>query len=476
MEPLVQLKKLFQGIEVPDVSIQGIVSHSKSITPGSLFISKKGSHLVEAEKAGAAAVLTPQSHPDLSIPQIIHQNVASIEPEIVNRYYQFPSQKLFTVGVTGTNGKTTTSWIMHHLFKKLGIQTGVIGTIEYRVGDKKYTPTHTTPDISTNIKLLSEMVKKRCQACVMEVSSHALDQERVKGIDFDLAIFTNLTSEHLDYHSNMESYLKAKQKLFLSLKSTSKSIVNADCPYSQKILKDCKAPKFSYSIEEKSDLQAEDVVLTPSGTYFRLNSTYNAFSPLVGRYNLSNTLAAISGVLAKGFALDEIISHLKSLLQIPGRLERVPNPSGFDVFVDYAHTDDALKNVLKTLCELKKGRIITVFGCGGDRDTTKRPRMAKIAEQYSDTVIITSDNPRSEDPAEIAHQIQKGFSPTFHPHTILDREEAIHKAIFDAKPGDIVLIAGKGHETKQIFASETIEFSDVEVASRALHQTKEQLV
>ena len=475
--------KKFKGSK--DIEITGVCANSKLVAPGNLFIAKKGrqhdgaSYIPEAIAAGAAAVLTDIYDPSLTnAAQIIHPDVASIEGLLSAVYYQFPSDELFMVGITGTNGKTTTSLLIKHLLDKLEGPCGLIGTIEYVIGQNRYQAPLTTPDVNSNQKMLREMVNQGSRSAVMEVTSHALDQGRVQNIDYDVAIFTNLTLDHLDYHQTMENYCQAKNKLFSSLnqgrkkkiKNHSKlAVVNADSPWHQKIIEGCTAPKFTYGILTDADLKAEDIELTSSQTRMKIVYKGNSYPyswPLAGRFNVYNCLAAISIGLNQGAPIDAILDILQNCAPPRGRLQLVPNSLGLKVYVDFAHSDDALINVLECLQELKKGRIITVFGCGGDRDQSKRPKMAQAAEDYSDFSIVTSDNPRSEDPHEIARQIIKGFKNKQNYEIELDRKAAIQKAIDMASPDDIVLIAGKGHETYQIFAHKTIEFDDAKMAGQ----------
>lgn len=478
-----KLKKLIKNIAFDQVKgskeleITGLTVNSKYVSPGNLFIAKKGRsqdgvHFVpEAINAGATAILTDIYDPSLkNVTQLIHHDVSSMEALLAATFYQFPSQELLMVAITGTNGKTTTSFLVKHLLdKKYGL-CGLVGTIENIIGENRYQAKLTTPDVAHNHKLLREMCVHECKACVMEVTSHALDQGRVKHVDFDIAIFTNLTQDHLDYHRDMESYCSAKNKLFLSLNSPSskkgikKAIVNIDSPWHEKITQGCNATLFTYAIENRNaDLFASDIVMKEKFTSFMLNYQGKKFpckSPLIGRFNIYNVLAALSVGIAKDIPIEELIDALASFKSVSGRLELVPNALNLNIFVDFAHSDDALKNVLLTLREIKdRGKIITVFGCGGDRDNTKRPKMGKVAEELSDAVIITSDNPRSEDPSTIIQQIEKGFLKKEYVVEV-DREKAIEKAIEMASPKDVILIAGKGHEAYQIFANQTIPFDD----------------
>jgi len=486
-----KLKKLLKEIPVKqvrgskEIEITGVCSNSKLVAPGNLFIAKKGliddgaQYIPEAIAGGAIAVVTDFYDPTLkNITQVIHPEVNLIEGLLAAYYYQFAGNELFMVGVTGTNGKTTSSFLIKHLLDCLNSPCGLIGTIEYIIGPHRYQATRTTPDVTSNHKMLREMVLQECKSAVLEVTSHALIQGRVQSIDFDVAIFTNLTLDHLDYHQTMDNYCAAKNKLFRSLnpnKNKKKkgfpttAIVNADSPWVNKMTEGCQAKIFTYSIENPADLRATQIKLTVSGTVFTLNYKNQQVAchwPLIGRFNVYNCLAAASVGLIRGEPLEKIAAILETFPAVPGRLEAVPNDLGLKIYVDFAHSDDALANVLECLRELKTGRIIIVFGCGGDRDHSKRPKMAQVAEEFADVSIVTSDNPRSEDPESICRMILKGFKRKDSHVVELDRRQAIERAIEMATPDDIILIAGKGHETYQIFAHKTIEFDDRKTAAQ----------
>jgi UDP-N-acetylmuramoyl-L-alanyl-D-glutamate--2,6-diaminopimelate ligase len=444
----VKIRKLLKNIPVQaikgskDVDITGLCSNSKMVAPGNLFIAKKGltfdgaRFIPDAIAAGASAILTDLYDPFFpDVVQVIHPNVAEIEAEIAKEYYGHPTKNLFLVGITGTNGKTTTSYLVRHLFERLGEKCGLIGTIEWIVGQQVYPSGKTTPDILQNYKLFHEMSLAGCQDCVMEVSSHALDQGRVQSIEFDVAVFTNLTQDHLDYHKTMEDYAKAKAQLFSSLKnqgekpSVKTAVVNVDSAYFTQMTANCEAHLLTYGIQKPADLTASSITLSASGITFNLNylgQSYRLTSALIGRFNVYNLLAAIAVGIARGYSIEKIIPVMSSFSNVPGRLERVPNEKGLNVFVDYAHTDDALSNVLSTLQEIKKGRLITVFGCGGNRDQAKRPKMGAVVEHLSDLTIITSDNPRNEDPDEIIRNILLGLKDPKKALVITDRKEAIY--------------------------------------------------
>ncbi len=479
------LKKLFSrtpGLKwkgSKEAEISGVCNDSKRVAPGNLFIAKKGRcvdatrFVSEAVSNGAVAVLTDFYDPflDKKIVQIIHPDPAHIEAEISARYYSYPSQELFLIGITGTSGKTTTTYLIRHLLQNLGTCCGMIGTVEVMTHQNSYPSSMTTYDAMTNQKFLREMVLAGCKACAMEVSSHGLDQGRTDCIDFDIALFTNLTHEHLDYHKDIAHYLSSKRKLFSTLLSEKNgkkcwAILNADSSVSEKIASETRGSVFFYGMEKKADLRASDIETGVAGTKATLTwkNEKEVFSiPLIGTYNLSNLLAAVSVGLVRGSTLCEMKNAFVHFPQVPGRLERVDQKNPFSVFVDYAHKVDALSQVLQVLRKLCKKRILTLFGCGGNRDREKRPLMAKVAEEFSDFVVVTSDNPRSEEPQKIADEILAGFASNRY-LVELDRRKAIEKIVRMAQKDDLILIAGKGHETYQIFSHKRCEFDDRKVA------------
>lgn len=493
-----KIKKLIKDISFPnvkgskDVEITGVCCNSKLVSPGNLFVAKKGRaydgnhYIPEAIAAGAVAILTDIYDPSLKdVTQLIHPDVKAMEALVAAHYYQFAGDEMFMVGITGTNGKTTTSFLIKHMMDQLAGPCGLIGTVEYVIGRHRYQATLTSPDVTTNHKLLREMILQGCKAAVMEVTSHALEQGRVDHIDYDVGVFTNLTVDHLDYHQTMDNYCSAKQKLFTSLgkptirekkKSFPKiAVVNADSPWSSKIIEGCKTTLITYGIDNNADLKASDIQMTADSTHFSLEYKGKRIackSPLVGRYNVYNALAAIGVMLSKQVPLETLVPMVATFVPVPGRLEKVTNDLGLKIYVDFAHSDDALTNVLECLRELSPRKIITVFGCGGDRDQTKRPKMAQACEELSDLCIVTSDNPRSEDPATIASHILKGFKRKDSHVVELDRYKAIEYAIDIATPEDIILIAGKGHEPYQIFAHKIVEFDDRKVAAQICHHKR----
>lgn len=464
-----------------EIILTGISSHSKQIAPGNLFIAKKGIasdgrlYLNEAVEAGASAIVTDSYETSLqNVVQVIHPNPAAIEAQLASTFFQNPSQELFMVGITGTNGKTTTSYIIKSLLDRIQEPCGVIGSIEYIAGSQRYRSTHATPDVVTNHKLFREMLVQGCTSAVMEVTSHGLDQGRTHLIDFDCAIFTNLTQDHLDYHVTMENYCAAKNKFFRNLGRSKWAIVNHDSPWTSKVIEGCSANILSYGIDVPADVQASNIILDGNGTHVTVSyegESVDCFWPLVGRFNVSNCLAAIACLLTRNIPLKKIAELMTQLPHVRGRMEAVNNPLGLKIYVDHSHSDDSLSNALGTLKALKNtGRLIVVFGCGGDRDRSKRPKMAQACEQWADISILTSDNPRSEDPEMICEEARKGFTKLNSHQVIVDRRAAIQKAIEIAGGDDLILIAGKGHETKQIFAHHAIEFDDRQVAAECCAQ------
>jgi UDP-N-acetylmuramoyl-L-alanyl-D-glutamate--2,6-diaminopimelate ligase len=346
---------------------------------------------------------------------------------------------------------------------------GLVGTISWMTGKKVLPASLTTPDLLTLMQLFNEMVEEKCKSAIMEVASHALDQGRVKDVPFKVAIYTNLSQDHLDYHKTMEEYAEVKSRLFISLEPSGVAIINGDDAWSSTMIKSCRAKIIRYGLQKDFDLYASHLDISSHGMKFEVHwqgETVLFKTVLIGRFNIYNILAATAGALTQGMCLNAIAKKLENFLGVPGRLERVVNQKNLQVFVDYSHKPDALKNVLQTLTELKKGRIITVFGCGGNRDADKRPQMAAIAESLSDITIVTNDNPRNEDPQEIAKQIITGFKNKNY-LIELDRKKAITQALKLAKQDDIILIAGKGHETYQIFAHQTIVFDDKQMVKEA---------
>lgn len=455
-----KLKHLIKDLDVvvkgsKEIAITGISSDSRTVSPGNLFIAKRGAthdgtqFISQAVNAGAAAIATDIYDPFIKQTQVIHPCVASLEAKLAARYYGSPSDDLEMAGVTGTKGKTTTSYLIKHFLDGIGHPCGLIGTVETIVGSNRFFSTLTTHDAIANQKLLKEMLLQQCKAAVLEVSSHGLEQGRVAEIGFDLAVFTNLYPDHLDYHKTLDAYAAAKKKLFAQAE---RAIVNADSYWGQ-------FPGTSFGIE-KGEIRAVDLMLAADGAQFSIEGC-RFHSPLIGRFNVYNALGAIAAALALGAKLDALPDLLATFPGAPARLQRIGN-----IIIDFAHTGEALENVLQTLKEISKGRVIVVFGCGGNRDPQRRAGMAQAADKWADVSIVTSDNPRHEDPREIAKQIISAFHNP--PLVELDRKKAIQMAIGMAKSEDLVLIAGKGHEKVQIFGSQSVPFDDAAVAKEAL--------
>lgn len=490
-----KLKSLLKGIEgleikgSKEVEITGISDDSRIIAPGHLFIARPGStfngteFIPQAIGSGAHAILTDLYDPFLKVTQLLAKRPGDFAALLASRYYGQASQDLFVVGTTGTKGKTTTTYMIHHLLEQLNLRSGLVSTVETIIGDERRASSLTTHSAIQNQKLLKEMLSRGCKAVSLEVSSHGLQQGRVDETHFDVAIFTNLYPDHLDYHLTMNEYACAKKRLFTHLdqspKKKKRALFNADNPWCAFMREGCSSPVWTFGIQAPADIVASGISFDEEGTCFTVafEGQRELFRlPLMGRFNVYNALGAIGVGLEYGASLCEIAAALQTFRAAPGRLERVPNDRGVWVFVDYAHTGEALENVLLTLREIARKRIICVFGCGGNRDPQRRTNTAKAAERYADVAIITSDNPRKEDPAAISEQIRLAFQDPLKPIVILDRTTAIYRALEMAEKEDIVLIAGKGHEKVQIFAHQTIAFDDVAVAKEALQKTNQSVI
>ena len=393
-------------------------------------------------------------------------------------FYADPSRELLVIGTTGTNGKTTTTYLVEGILEEGGISSGRISSVSYRVGHRETVAERTTPESPQLQRLMREMVTEGCRACVMEVSSHALELHRVDTIRFDAALFTNLTVDHLDFHGDMPRYFAAKTQLFHMLADTAPAIINVDDDYGRQLATTVARP-VTYAIDGSADITPERIDLSLDGVELNVRTPRGLLhlrSPLLGRNNAYNVLAAAATGTALSLPFRTIERGLGAVDRVPGRMEVVSGASDdVNVLVDFAHTDDALKGLLETTRQFAKGRLITVFGCGGDRDTTKRPLMGAVAARLSDQVLLTSDNPRSEDPASIIKDIEFGLVDNDTPWEVeLDREQAIVGAIGNARPGDLVVIAGKGHERHQIIGTSNLPFEDVAVARSALARRRSQ--
>ncbi|MCP5467943.1 MAG: UDP-N-acetylmuramoyl-L-alanyl-D-glutamate--2,6-diaminopimelate ligase [Deltaproteobacteria bacterium] len=483
--PLLDLEKSWHYADLP---ITGIAFNSKKVKPGDLFIAICGTqvdgHDYIAQALGQGAVACIVEKEVTALPKVVPilqvSNSRLALSHVANAFYQNVSEKLKIVGITGTNGKTTMSCLVQAILNHAGISCGRMGTIGYQYGEHFIEALHTTPESTEIHQVLAKMLSHGVQAVAMEVSSHAIDLHRVADVQFDVAVFSNLTPEHLDYHQDMETYFAVKQRLFLELlprgKGLKKSIINADDPYGLKLIESLEAAALDYwsystHAQSKWDIFVTDWKSTLEGITAQImtpQGELSIHSPLIGAFNLSNILAAISVAVAWEVPLAIISEALASYADVPGRLQKIENPQGVHVYVDYAHTPDALKNVLQTLRELNPPRLITVFGCGGDRDAQKRPIMGCEVAKYSDAAIVTSDNPRTEDPQQIIEDIlpgvqEGGLELEKNCWVEPDRRQAIFKALQFAQEGDLVLIAGKGHEDYQILGKEKVHFDDREV-------------
>jgi UDP-N-acetylmuramoyl-L-alanyl-D-glutamate--2,6-diaminopimelate ligase len=485
--PAPALDALLSGTRVLSVTgqlpggILGMSCDSRSVKQGDLFFALPGSRengvrfAHDAVERGAVAVVSGEEIPDLRVPIVRVPDARGAMADLAAAFHGFPSTSLAVAGVTGTNGKTTTAWIIRHLCEAVGRSCGLIGTIEYILPGVVEPASRTTPESIDLQRMLAGMRDGGFRAASLEVSSHSLVQQRVRGIEFDAAVFTNLTQDHLDYHGTMEEYFEAKSLLFSMLASQTRkkgrAVINADDRYGHRLLaRVTRVPVITYGQGSNCAFRASNIRHAVTGATFRLDAkgrSYLVRTPLIGLFNVYNVLAALAAVSAMGVELRRAVAAMAGIPQVPGRLERVPGRRNFQAYVDYAHTPDALENVLRSLRQLDPARIITVFGCGGDRDRSKRPLMAAAAERHSDLVILTSDNPRGEDPLAIIAEASRGFRGTRH-ESHADRAGAIRRAVALAGPGDIVLIAGKGHEDYQETAAGRLPFDDVQVTARAM--------
>ncbi|NPV14629.1 UDP-N-acetylmuramoyl-L-alanyl-D-glutamate--2,6-diaminopimelate ligase [candidate division WOR-3 bacterium] len=469
-----------------EVEIKGIAYHSADVKPGYLFVAIEGfkvsgrEFIDDAIHRGAVAVAT------VDVREVKKGWVTAIGTkfprrflaQVANRFYDFPARKLSLIGVTGTNGKTTTCFMIRSVCQQLGFEPGFIGTIEHFDGQERKPASQTTPESLDFVRMLSRMVENGVPVCVAEVSSHSLELDRVFDLDFRVGVFTNFTQDHLDFHRTMENYKKAKMKLFEGLAPNAFAVVNFDDRVGREIPYLTRAKVISYGtmpeVEPRPDISGVITALYPAGSRCEVRidgKTIPVEIKIPGRHNLLNLLATFGVAKAMGWEPEVVAEGVSKLDRVPGRLEAVPNRLGFSVFVDYAHTPDALQRVLETAREWTKGKIIVVFGCGGDRDRGKRPLMGKVAVQRADIVVVTSDNPRSEDPKQIIAEILQGIgTPGSNVIVEVDREEAIRQALQRAQSGDTVIIAGKGHEDYQIVGGEKSHFDDREVVRRVLRE------
>jgi UDP-N-acetylmuramoyl-L-alanyl-D-glutamate--2,6-diaminopimelate ligase len=485
---MTSLKELFlkaglspvSNASFPKISVKGIECDSKKIREGFIFVAVQGrktdghAFIEEAKQKGACAVVGDRA--DIScqgLPYFKIEDGRLALARLASAFYDFPSKRFKVAGITGTNGKTSASYLVEHLLLSERKKTGVLGTVNYRFEGEVIPAAETTPGPLKIQEIFARMRDRFCEFAVMEVSSHALDQSRTAGIDFETALFTNLTQDHLDYHKTFQNYFECKAKLFLNLSQEKTAVLNADDAWAMKLPQRIKSRLIFYGTKDGSDLRALNFRHGRSGVSFDLRWAHGILPvelPLLGLYNVYNALGALGVASALGLDLPKAVKNLASFKGVPGRLERLDAGQDFLVFVDFAHTPDGLQNVLSALKPYRKRRLIAVFGCGGDRDRGKRPLMGEIASRLCDFVVVTSDNPRFENPADIAGEVKAGFPAGFKNYRVeLDRKKAIRQALLMARKDDVVLLAGKGHETTQVIGSEATPFSDREETLRVLH-------
>ncbi len=485
-----------QAIDAPsaglarNASISAVAYDSRRVVAGSVFVALKGmradggAFAEQASQRGAVAIVSESPRPaPVSVPWITVRDARLALALLADRFFDHPSRRMPVIGVTGTNGKTTTSYLLASILDAGGLRAGMLGTVAYRIGGEDREASRTTPEAPDVQQLLSEMLEQGCKSAVMEVSSHALSLKRVDGMRFAAGVFSNLTRDHLDFHEDMEAYFAAKRRLFEMLPATAPGVINMDDPRGPALVEICKRP-VTYAINAAADVTPGPIEMTLAGLRFDVKApqgTVRITSKLVGRPNVYNILAATATAVSLDVPIGAIEAGVSGLSGVPGRFE-VVSGAGDDItiVVDYAHTDDALRNLLETARPLAAKRLITVFGCGGDRDRSKRPLMGMVAARLSDAVVITSDNPRSEEPSRIIEEIERGIpagsqgswrAPIV--ESVVDRSAAIERAVAMAAAGDVVLIAGKGHEKYQQIGDRVLPFDDGEVARAALGRRKQ---
>ena len=481
-ELLERVQPVETGVD-QSTEVTSLAYDSRRVEKGSVFFAIAGEqtdgHLFieDAVRRGVVAIVSERVPPaGFGSKWVRVGKIRRALSEAARRFYDDPDVKLRVIGITGTNGKTTTAYLLNSILEAAGTRTGLLGTVEYRLGTRVIPASNTTPESLDLTAYFYELAAEGAGAAIMEVSSHALAQERVWGMHFSAAVFTNLTRDHLDYHHDFEHYFAAKQRLFegLGIPPPELAVINVDDPWGRRLLDIPNPRQLTYGLESKADVGVKRYSQNLPGLSATLTTPQGQIeieSGLLGRANLKNILAATATAIGVGISTDQIQSGIRRLAAVPGRFEKVDEGQPFLVLVDYAHTDDALKNALEAARELTGKRLVVVFGCGGERDRTKRPLMGEVAGQLSDLAILTSDNPRSEDPILIMNDVLVGLQRTGRPYIAeVDREIAIQKALAEAREGDLVLLAGKGHESYQVLKDRTIPFKDPEVARRILHE------
>lgn len=479
-----KLSELIKDIEVKeiignaDVNISGIAFNSAEVKAGSVFVCIKGlkadghDFARDALDKGAVAVIAEHKLADIASNMIIVDNARLALAKLSAAYYDYPYRKFRLIGVTGTNGKTTSTYLIKSVLEHNGFKVGLIGTNQNMIGDEVIPSHHTTPDSLELMELFAKMAEEEADYVVMEVSSHSIDQDRVSACEFDTVAITNVTQDHLDYHLTMENYMEAKAKLFKMAKT---GLVNNDDASEAVVKKHAECKLLTYGTEAPSDIMAENVVMDEKGVCFDLyydNKKMKMQLGIPGKFSVYNALTAIGCLISLGLPLEKISEGLAAAKGVKGRIEVVPINKDYTVIIDYAHTPDGLLNIIQTIRGFAKGRVVTLFGCGGDRDRTKRPIMGKIAGELSDYCVVTSDNPRTEEPSEIIKDILEGISKTGCEYTVVEnRFDAIEYALDHAKKDDIILLAGKGHETYQILNGRTIVFDEREIVIKLLQDS-----
>lgn len=478
-----KISELLQNVDViriegKDREISELSYNTTTVKKNSLFFCipgmKTDGHIFanKAINSGAnALVISKEVDVSRDVTLIRVKDARKAMAQISSNFYGNPSNSMSVVGITGTNGKTTSSFMLNSILNESGIKTGLMGTIYNIFDDEVEVAKRTTPESMDLHRMLSRMDDKKVEQCIMEVSSHSLSLDRTFGIKFKVGIFTNLTQDHLDFHLNMENYFRAKMKLFESCEN---AVINVDDEYGKRILGEVKCNIITFGIERKADVFAEDVIISGEGTNFKLgykNEIHSVNLHLPGKFNVYNALGCAAAAITLGVPLKSIVKGLEALEKVPGRSEKINSKGGFTIVIDYAHSPDGILNILKTAREYTNNRLITLFGCGGDRDRSKRPLMGKAAGSLSDFCIVTSDNPRTEEPMDIINDILPGIDQTNCSYVIIeDRKKAIEKALNMGQPGDVIVVAGKGHETYQVLKSETIHFDEREIVRELLKE------